>query len=276
MCMGLGCNASAVVGCRIIDSKRERLLAMITNSLIPCNGRFPLLIAVITMFFAAESGWKGAAILTLAIMLGIGATFLATRVLSQTLLKGMPLSFTLELPPYRKPEIGKVIVRSIMDRTLFVLARAVAVAAPAGLIIWILANVTVGDMSLIAHLSSFLDPVGRFMGLDGVILAAFILGIPANEIVLPIAMMIYMSTGTLGEVSDLNFFHQLLMDNGWTMLTAVNMIIFSLMHWPCATTLLSIKKESGSYGWTAVSFLVPMIMGTAICSFTACIYRFFL
>ena len=149
-------------------------------------------------------------------------------------------------------------------------------AAPAGLIIWILANVTVGDMSLIAHLSSFLDPVGRFMGLDGVILAAFILGIPANEIVLPIAMMIYMSTGTLGEVSDLNFFHQLLIDNGWTMLTAVNMIIFSLMHWPCATTLLSIKKESGSYGWTAVSFLVPMIMGTAICSFTACIYRFFL
>ena len=215
MCMGLGCNASAVVGCRIIDSKRERLLAMITNSLIPCNGRFPLLIAVITMFFAAESGWKGAAILTLAIMLGIGATFLATRVLSQTLLKGMPSSFTLELPPYRKPEIGKVIVRSIMDRTLFV-------------------------------------------------------------IVLPIAMMIYMSTGTLGEVSDLNFFHQLLMDNGWTMLTAVNMIIFSLMHWPCATTLLSIKKESGSYGWTAVSFLVPMIMGTVICSFTACIYRFFL
>ena len=276
MCMGLGCNASAVVGCRIIDSKRERLLAMITNSLIPCNGRFPLLIAVITMFFAAESGWKGAAILNLAIMLGIGATFLATRVLSQTLLKGMPSSFTLELPPYRKPEIGKVIVRSIMDRTLFVLARAVAVAAPAGLIIWILANVTVGDMSLIAHLSSFLDPVGRFMGLDGVILAAFILGIPANEIVLPIAMMIYMSTGTLGEVSDLNFFHQLLIDNGWTMLTAVNMIIFSLMHWPCATTLLSIKKESGSYGWTAVSFLVPMIMGTAICSFTACIYRFFL
>lgn len=276
MCMGLGCNASAVVGCRIIDSRRERLLAMVTNSLVPCNGRFPLLIAVITMFFAAESGWKGAAILTCAIMLGIGATFLATKALSMTVLKGAPSSFTLELPPYRKPEIGKVIVRSMLDRTLFVLARAVAVAAPAGIIIWTLANVTVGDMSLIAHMAEFLDPVGRFMGLDGVILAAFILGIPANEIVLPIAMMIYMSAGTLGEVSDLNFFYRLLVDNGWTGLTAVNMIIFSLMHWPCATTLLSVKKESGSWGWTAASFLVPMAMGVVLCSATAWAYRLFL
>lgn len=276
MCMGLGCNASAVVGCRIIDSKRERLLAMLTNSLVPCNGRFPMLIAVITMFFAAQSSGKGAMILTASILLGIGATFAATKILSATLLKGAPSSFTLELPAYRKPEIGKVIIRSVFDRTLFVLGRAVAVAAPAGILIWILANITVGDISLISRMAEILEPLGNFMGLDGVILTAFILGIPANEIVLPIAMMIYMSRGTLTEVTDLTFFHELLCQNGWTMLTAVNMIIFTLMHWPCATTLLSVQKESGSWRWTAASFAVPLIMGVAICSVTSAIYRFFL
>lgn len=276
MCMGLGCNASAVVGCRIIDSERERLLAMVTNSLVPCNGRFPIMIAVITMFFAAESGWKGAAILTAAIMAGVLGTFAATKILSETLLKGTPSSFTLELPSYRKPEIGKVIVRSMLDRTIFVLGRAVAVAAPAGIVIWLLANMAAGDGSLISKMAEILDPIGTFMGLDGVILTAFILGIPANEIVLPIAMMIYMSQGTLAEVSDLSFFSQLLCENGWNTLTAVNVIIFSLMHWPCATTLLSVKKESGSWKWAAVSFAVPLIMGVAICSFTAALYRFFL
>lgn len=276
MCMGLGCNASAVVGCRIIDSKRERILAMVTNSLIPCNGRFPLIISVITMFFAAESGWKGAVILTAVIFLGVGATFAATKFLAETLLKGVPSHFTLELPPYRKPEIGKVIVRSVMDRTLFVLGRAAAVAAPAGILIWVLANIVVGDKSIINHMADFLEPIGSFMGLDGVILTAFILGIPANEIVLPIIMMIYMSSGTLGEINDLSFFHQLLTDNGWTMLTALNMMIFSLMHWPCATTLLSIKKESQSLGWTAVSFLLPLIMGIIVCSLVTFIYRLLL
>lgn len=277
MCMGLGCNASAVVGCRIIDSERERILAVVTNSLIPCNGRFPLLITVITMFFAAESGIKGAAILTAVILLGVAATFAATKILSETLLKGVPSSFTLELPAYRKPQIGKVIIRSIFDRTLFVLARAAVVAAPAGAFIWLLANVTAGDGgSLISVMAAGLDSIGRFIGLDGVILTAFILGIPANEIVLPIAMMIYMSGGTLGQVDDIAFFGELLRQNGWTALTAVNMMLFSLMHWPCATTLLSVKKETGSFRWTALALAVPLIMGFITCMFTALIYRMFL
>lgn len=239
MCMGLGCNASAVVGCRIIDSRRERLLAMLTNSLMPCNGRFPMMIAVITMFFASGSQLKGALFITISVMIGIIATFVLTKVLSETILKGAPSSFALELPPYRKPEISKVIIRSIFDRTIFVLGRAISVAAPAGLIIWILANVNVGNISLVTYIVDFLEPLGQLMGLDGVILTAFILGLPANEIVLPIAMMIYMSQGTLTEVSDLNFFYALLLDNGWTELTAINVLIFAMIHWPCATTLLS-------------------------------------
>lgn len=273
MCMGLGCNASAVVGCRIIDSKRERLLAMLTNSLIPCNGRFPMLIAVITMFFAAGSKFEGALFITGLVLLGILATFLLTKILSETVLKGMPSSFALELPPYRKPEIGKVIVRSVFDRTLFVLGRAVAVAAPAGLFIWILANINVGETSLIMYIADFFEPLGKLMGLDGVIITAFILGIPANEIVLPIVMMIYMSQGTLAEVNDLEFFYRLLTGNGWTALTALNIMIFSMMHWPCATTLLSVKKESGSWKWAGMAFLAPTVMGICLCSLTAFVYR---
>ena len=276
MCMGLGCNASAVVGCRIIDSRRERLLAMLTNSLVPCNGRFPLLIGIITMFFASESREKGALILTGVIMLGIAATFAATRLLSATVLRGTAASFTMELPEYRKPQFGKVIVRSVFDRTLFVLGRAAAVAAPAGMIIWIMANSFSGDISIIQRMAEFLDPVGRFMGMDGVILTAFILGIPANEIVLPIAMMIYMSMGTLGETGDLNYFADILCSNGWTEITAINVMIFSLMHWPCATTLLSVKKEAGGWRWAAVAFAVPLIMGVTVCSVTAAFYRIFL
>ena len=276
MCMGLGCNASAVVGCRIIDSRRERLLAMLTNSLVPCNGRFPLLIGIITMFFASESREKGALILTGVIMLGIAATFAATRLLSATVLRGTAASFTMELPEYRKPQFGKVIVRSVFDRTLFVLGRAAAVAAPAGMIIWIMANSFSGDISIIQRMAEFLDPVGRFMGMDGVILTAFILGIPANEIVMPIAMMIYMSMGTLGETGDLNYFADILCSNGWTEITAINVMIFSLMHWPCATTLLSVKKEAGGWRWAAVAFAVPLSMGVTVCSVTAAFYRIFL
>lgn len=276
MCMGLGCNASAVVGCRIIDSRRERLLAMLTNSLVPCNGRFPLLIGIITMFFASESREKGALILTGVIMLGIAETFAATRLLSATVLRGTAASFTMELPEYRKPQFGKVIVRSVFDRTLFVLGRAAAVAAPAGMIIWIMANSFSGDISIIQRMAEFLDPVGRFMGMDGVILTAFILGIPANEIVLPIAMMIYMSMGTLGETGDLNYFADILCSNGWTEITAINVMIFSLMHWPCATTLLSVKKEAGGWRWAAAAFAVPLIMGVTVCSVTAAFYRIFL
>ena len=276
MCMGLGCNASAVVGCRIIDSKRERLMAMVTNSLMPCNGRFPILISIITIYFAGESSALGAFCLTAVIVLGIAGTLGLTKLLSVTLLKGIPSSFTLELPPYRKPDFLKVIVRSLLDRTIFVLGRAVAVAAPCGVLIWLLANIAIGNNSVISYMSDFFDPFGKAIGLDGVLIVSFILGIPANEIVLPIAMMIYMSQGTLSEITDLNFFGQLLEANGWTMLTAINMMIFTLMHWPCATTLLSIKKESGSWFWSLIAFVGPTIMGMAVCGLISFLWRFFL
>ncbi|MDD6879990.1 MAG: ferrous iron transporter B [Firmicutes bacterium] len=276
MCMGLGCNASAVVGCRIIDSKRERLLAMITNSLMPCNGRFPILIALIAMFFASSGSLVSAAWLTGIILLGIIATMVGTKVLSKTLLKGMPSSFVLELPAYRKPEITKVIVRSIFDRTLFVLARAASVAAPCGALIWILSNVYLGDETIISYLTDLFNPLGQLIGLDGVILTAFVLGLPANEIVLPLIMMMYMGQGSLSDVGNLMAFKELLLANGWTALTAVNILIFTLMHWPCATTLLSIKKEAGSMKWVVVSVLTPLILGVAICFITSLLYRFFL
>lgn len=276
MCMGLGCNASAVVGCRIIDSKRERLLAMMTNSLMPCNGRFPILIALIAMFFASSGSLVSAAWLTGIIILGIIATMVGTKVLSKTLLKGMPSSFVLELPAYRKPEITKVIVRSIFDRTLFVLARAASVAAPCGALIWILSNVYLGDETIISYLIDFFNPLGQLIGLDGVILTAFVLGLPANEIVLPLIMMMYMDQGSLSDVGNLMAFKELLLANGWTALTAVNILIFTLMHWPCATTLLSIKKEAGSMKWVVVSVLTPLILGVTICFITSLIYRFFL
>lgn len=276
MCMGLGCNASAVVGCRIIDSQRERILAMITNALIPCNGRFPVLISIITIFFAGQSNFIGAAFITGIIMLGIVGTFLLTKILSVTLLKGTPSSFTLELPPYRKPDFLKVIIRSVLDRTVFVLGRAVVVAAPCGIIIWILANTMVGNQSLMCSLADFFDPLGQMIGLDGVIITAFIAGIPANEIVLPVAMMIYMSQGTLTEITDLIFFGELLVANGWSELTALNMMIFTLMHWPCATTLLSIQKETKKPIWTLVAFAAPTAMGLSLCAFTTLIWRLFL
>ena len=185
MCMGFGCNAAGIIGCRIIDSPRERLIAMITNNFVPCNGRFPTMIAIITMFFVgsaagAFSSVLSAAILAGVIVLGVLMTLLISKILSATVLKGVPSSFTLELPPYRKPQIGKVIVRSIFDRTLFVLGRAIVVAAPAGLIIWLMANISVGDATLLAHCSGFLDPFAQVIGMDGVILLAFILGFPAN------------------------------------------------------------------------------------------------
>ena len=274
MCMGFGCNAAGVVGCRIIDSPRERLIATITNNFVPCNGRFPTLIAIITMFFVGTAGgfassFLSALGLTLVILLGVGMTLLVSRLLSKTILKGVPSSFTLELPPYRTPQVGKVIVRSIFDRTLFVLGRAAAVAAPAGLIIWVMANVTVGDMSLLAHCSQFLDPFGRLLGLDGTILMAFILGFPANEIVIPIIIMAYMAQGSLTDMSNLAELHTLLTNNGWTWLTAVCTMLFSLMHWPCSTTCMTIHKETQSLKWTAVSFAVPTVIGMLVCLLVA-------
>lgn len=272
MCMGFGCNAAGIVGCRIIDSPRERLLAILTNNFVPCNGRFPALIAILTMFFAggALSSLLSAIGLTAVIVLGVGITFAVTKLLSKTLLKGLPSSFTLELPPYRRPQIGKVIVRSVLDRTLFVLGRAAAVAAPAGVIIWLMANVSIGGVSLLDHCAAFLDPFARLMGLDGVILLAFILGFPANEIVIPIIIMAYTAQGSLAELDSLAQMKSLFVQNGWTWTTAVSMILFSLCHWPCSTTLLTIKKETGSLKWTAAAAAIPTAVGVALCMlFTA-------
>ncbi|MGI5918749.1 MAG: ferrous iron transport protein B [Christensenellales bacterium] len=270
MCMGFGCNAAGVVGCRIIESPRERLIATITNNFVPCNGRFPTLIAIITMFFAASAAGLfqsviSALMLVGVILLGIVMTLLISRLLSKTILKGLPSSFTLELPPYRKPQVGKIIVRSIFDRTLFVLGRAVMVAAPAGLLIWVMANIHVGDISLLAHCAGFFDPFARLIGLDGFILMAFILGFPANEIVVPIVIMSYMATGSLLELDSLDQLRQLLVSNGWTWLTALCTMMFSLMHWPCGTTCWTIRKETQSWKWAAVSFLVPTAAGIAVC-----------
>lgn len=278
MAMGLGCNAAGVVGCRIIDSPRERLIAILTNSLMPCNGRFPLLLTMIALLGAGGGVWAGlpvenpvlsslltALVLTLFILAAILATLGASFLLSRTLLKGVPSSFTLELPPYRRPQPAKVIVRSIFDRTLFVLGRAVAVAAPAGLVIWLLANLTVGGESLLMHIAGFLDPLGALMGLDGIILMAFILGFPANEIVLPIILMAYLQSGVLAPMDDKTAILSLLSANGWTVKTAVCMAVFSLFHWPCSTTCLTIKKETGSLKWTAVSILLPTGIGVLLC-----------
>ena len=270
MAMGFGCNAAGVTGCRIIDSDRERLLAILTNSFVPCNGRFPTLIALIAIFFAgmSKSLWSSflcALLLTLMILLGIGMTLAVTWLLSVTLLKGMPSAFTLELPPYRRPQVGSVIVRSIFDRTLFVLGRAVAVAIPAGLLIWIMANVTAGGTSLLELCASFLDPFAGLMGLDGVILIAFLLGFPANEIVMPVIFMAYLSQGTLMEPGSFAAMKTLLLSHGWTWMTAVSMLLFSLFHWPCSTTLLTIHKETKSLKWTALAALLPTVAGILLC-----------
>jgi ferrous iron transport protein B len=271
--MGFGCNAAGVIACRIIDSPRERLIAAITNNFVPCNGRFPTLIALATIFIASTAGAFSSFAATLSILaviiLGVMLTLLISKILSSTVLKGLPSSFTLELPPYRKPQVGRIIVRSILDRTLFVLGRAVVVAAPAGLVIWCMANIPVGDVSLLTHCAQFLNPFAYLLGLVGYILMAFILGLPANEIVIPILIMSYMSKGAMLELESLDQMRQLFVDNGWTWLTAVCTMLFSLNHWPCGTTLWTIRKETKSTKWTMVSFLVPTITGIIICFIVA-------
>ncbi len=269
-CMAFGCNAAGVVGCRIIDSPRERLIAMLTNNFIPCNGRLPMLISLISLFFLGATGGLGASVLSALLLvgvigLGLLMTFAVSKFLSATLLKGTPSSFTLELPPFRRPQTGKVIVRSIFDRTLFVLGRAAAVAAPAGLVIWLMANVQVAGASLLAHCAGFLDPFARLFGLDGVILLAFILGLPANEIVIPLIIMAYLAQGSLVELSDPLALRALLVENGWTWVTALCTIVFSVMHWPCSTTCLTIRKESQSWKWTALAVLIPTVCGLGLC-----------
>ncbi len=280
MCMGLGCNAAGVVGCRIIDSPRERLIAMLTNCFVPCNGRFPLLIAVITMFFIGgeatiQTSLASALLLTAFIALGILMTLLISRLLSATVLRGVPSSFTLELPPYRRPRVGKVIIRSLFDRTLFVLGRAVLTAIPAGILIWLMANVQLCGVSLLGHVAGFLDPFARLMGLDGVILLAFILGLPANEIVIPLVMMAYLSTSSLSDYGSLAELRALLVANGWTQTTAICTMLFSLFHWPCGTTILTMKKESGGWKWALLGVLIPTAVGILSCITVAFVFRSF-
>ena len=298
MCMGFGCNAAGVTGCRIIDSPREKLIAILTNAFIPCNGRFPFLITIASIFMAgavvsgnsvenagevgtgvaenlvvnssASIGSSIIATITVlgVILLGIFMTLLVSKILSKTILKGTSSSFVLELPPYRKPQIGQVLIRSIFDRTLFVLGRAVAAAAPAGLVIWLFANINIGDVSVLTYIANFFDPFARLMGLDGYILTAFILGIPANEIVLPIILMCYMGSGALVDLENTFAIGQILIQNGWTLITAINVMIFTLLHFPCTTTLMTIKKETGSWKWSVLSFLLPTVCGVVICMIT--------
>ncbi len=272
-CMGFGCNAVGITGCRIIDSPRERLIAMVTNSFVPCNGRFPMLLTMITLFFVSSAvPWSGlfsTMILTAVILLGITMTLLLSKVLSKTILKGLPSSFMLELPPYRVPQFGRVILRSLLDRTLFVLGRAAVVAVPAGALLWLLANITVGDSSLLAHCAAFLDPFAKLFGLDGVILLAFILGFPANEIVIPIMLMAYLAEGSILELENLLELKQVFLDNGWTWLTAVCFVLFALMHWPCSTSCLTLYKETKSLRWTALSMVIPAATGLLLCFVTA-------
>ena len=281
MCMGFGCNSCGVTGCRIIDSPRERLIAILTNNLVPCNGRFPFLITIATIFIVGTIGGIGASIVsTIAVMfviiLGIIMTLVISKILSKTILKGMPSSFVLELPPYRKPQFLKVLVRSIFDRTIFILGRAIAVAAPAGLVIWLFANIGIQGQSLLTIIANFLNPLANLMGLDGYILTAFILGIPANEIVLPIILMCYMQGTSLVNMEDTFAIGEILRQNGWTILTAINVMLFTVFHFPCATTLLTIKKETGSWKWTAISFFIPTVCGIVLCMLTTLVYHVFI
>ena len=264
MVQGFGCNAVGVIGARIIDSPRERLIAILTNSFVPCNGRFPLFISLISMFLVVNKV-VGSFILTLFILFGIFSTFLVSKFLSKTILKGEKSSFILELPPYRRPLFTKVIIRSIFDRTLFVLKRAVLVSIPAGFIIWMFANIYIGDSSILKICTNFLDPFGHVLGMDGVILMAFLLGFPANEIVIPIMIMGYMSLGYITDINNTSELKELFVSNGWNIKTALCVMTFSLLHFPCMTTLLTIKKETGKYKWMFLSFIIPLIIGMLVC-----------
>ncbi len=273
MCMGFGCNAAGVIACRIIDSPRERLIAMLTNNFVPCNGRFPLLIVLASIFLGYRGGifrsLSAAAVILLVVVLGVMITLLVSKILSRTLLKGLPSTFALELPPYRRPQLGRILLRSFIDRTLFVLGRAVIVAAPAGLVIWLMANVKIGAFSALEGSARFLEPFGALLGMDGYIIISFLLGLPANEIVIPLMIMSYLASGSLLDLGSLGQLQALLLDNGWTWLTAICVILFSLNHFPCGTTLLTIYRETRNFGWTAAAFLIPTLTGVLICFIVA-------
>ena len=279
MCMGFGCNAAGVIGARIINSPKEKLIAILTNAFVPCNGRFPILITVATIFIGSffANSFTSSLVSTLTVLavvlIGIFMTLLISRLLSKTILKGVPSSYMLELPPYRKPQVGKILVRSIFDRTLFVLGRAIAVAAPAGLIIWLFANVNIGGISILNYVANFLDPFAKLLGMDGYILTAFILGLPANEIVFPIILMSYLQKGVLVDLEDAFSIGQILIQNGWTLLTAINVMIFTLLHFPCGTTLMTIKKETRERKWAFLAFLLPTACGIILCMFTTGVWN---
>ena len=281
MMMGFGCNAAGVVGTRIIDSPRERLIAILTNNFVPCNGRFPTLIMLATVFVAASfppamASFVAAGTVMAVVLLGVAFTLAVSWGLSRTLLQGEPSAFTLELPPYRRPNLWQIVYRSLIERTAFVLWRALVVAAPAGALIWLLANRHWGGSSLAQHVAAWLDPVGRLMGLDGVILLAYVIAIPANELVVPSITMVYSGTGALTEIHSLHALQRLLVvQHGWTALTAVNLMLFALLHNPCGTTLLTIYKETGSKRWAALAAAIPLGLGFALTTLVAAVSRLF-
>ena len=263
VCMGFGCNAVGVTGCRIIDSKRERLIAILTNGVTPCNGRFPAILALLTVFFGG--GLLSAGLMVGVVAFSLGMTLGLSFLLSRTVLRGQPSAYTLELPPFRRPQVGKVLVRSFLDRTLHILLRAVTVAAPCGLLLYLLGHLPLRGPSLLSDLVRLLDPVGQFFGLDGAILTGFLLGLPANEIVLPLTLMGYGATGVLPQTAAAGALGPALLSAGWTPWTALAFMVFSLLHFPCSTTLWTIKKETGSWGWCLRSALLPTVFGLLFC-----------
>lgn len=269
ICMGYGCNCVGISGTRIIDSKRERLIAILTNALTICNGRFPAIITLISVFLVSGSGFVrgfySAIILALIIVLSLALTLFLSNFLSKTLLKGEQSHYILELPPYRKPQISKVIINSVLNRTLIVLFRAVAVAFPAGVVIWLFSNINVNGINILSFVNNLFEPLGNMMGMDGKTLSAFFLGIPANEIVLPIVLMSYMGAGEMSNIENASVIGEILVNNGWTNMTAICYIIFSVVHFPCATALLTVFKETKSFKWTILAFLIPTVLGVVLC-----------
>lgn len=282
MCMGYGCNACGVIGCRIIQSKKEKLIAILTNVFSPCNGRFPTLIAIISIFLVSGASNKFASstlsALTLLglIVFSVLVTLLISKILSKTILKGEPSSFTLELPPYRKPKILDTIIRSILDRTIFVLGRAIYISIPAGILIWLTTNITINNTSIFIYLSNLLEPLGKIIGLDGTILIAFLLGLPANEIVIPILLMSYTQMTSLTDYNSLTELKTLLSNNNWTIITAISFMIFTICHFPCGTTIMTIKKETSSIKWTLLSIIIPTITGLILCFIVSNILKIFI
>ncbi|MCL4153150.1 UNVERIFIED_CONTAM: hypothetical protein GTU68_024553 [Idotea baltica] len=289
MSMGFGCNAAGVVATRIIDSPRERLIAIITNNFSLCNGRWPTQILIATIFIGAvvPAAFSGIASLGAVIgiaVLGMGFMFLTSWALSKTVLKGEVSTFNLELPPYRPPRFWKTIYTSLIDRTLIVLWRAIVFAAPAGAVIWLISNIHIGDASIAALTIDFFNPFGFLLGLNGVILLAYVVAIPANEIVIPtILMLTVMVTGISGgagagvmfELDSVTATGDILRAGGWTLLTAINLMLFSLLHNPCSTTIYTIYKETKSLKWTAVASILPVIMGFVVTFLVAQIWRLF-